>query len=47
VSVSVCVCVCVCVRAQELKEILKSRAVDFGDCYEKSDLVNKIKALKH
>eukprot|EP00802_Teleaulax_amphioxeia_P020676 Tamp_20970.p1 GENE.Tamp_20970~~Tamp_20970.p1 ORF type:complete len:306 (+),score=80.90 Tamp_20970:125-919(+) len=32
--------------AKELKEILKSRAVDFSDCYEKGDLVNKIKALQ-
>jgi predicted HTH domain antitoxin len=31
--------------AKELKEILKARAIDFSDCYEKSDLVNKIKAI--
>ena len=32
--------------AKELKEILKSRGVDFSDCYEKSDLVCKIQALQ-
>lgn len=31
--------------AKELKEILKSRAVDFSDCYEKSDLLVKVQSL--
>jgi len=32
--------------AKELKELLKSRGVDFSDCYEKSDLVAKCAELK-
>jgi len=31
--------------AKQLKEILKARSVDFSDCYEKSDLMDKIKKL--
>jgi len=31
--------------AKELKEILKARSVDFSDCYEKCDLVNKVQQL--
>ena len=30
----------------ELEKALKSRGVDFSDCYEKSDLVCKIQALQ-
>lgn len=32
--------------AKDLKTILKERGVDFSDCYEKSDLVDKVKSLK-
>ena len=33
-------------NVNELKEILKSRGiVDFGDCFEKCDLIDKIKTL--
>ena len=32
--------------AKALKEIFKSRGVDFSDCYEKGDLISKCTALK-
>jgi len=30
---------------QELKEILKSRGIDTSDCFEKGDLLTKVRSL--